>query len=94
MSSRTAACGQPPVSTAMMRSLGMLVGEENRRGGDARWEGVVLGEELAVFAGEDVVCYGGDGEAGSEGFAEGQHEGCLAGAYGSVQVSISTDLEA
>lgn len=45
-------------------------------------QGVVLGEELAVFAGEDVVCDGGDGEARAEGFAEGKHEGGLAGAYG------------
>ena len=51
-------------------------------------QGLVLGEELAVLAGEDVVCDGGDGEARAEGLAEGEHEGRLAGADGSGSRSV------
>jgi hypothetical protein len=52
-----------------------------------RREGIVPGQELAIFAGEDVVghcCYR---EASSEVFAQGKHERCLAGTNGSGQVS-------
>ena len=74
MSSRTAAWGQPPVSTATMRSLYscqtcspvMCVLWLLLRG-----QGIVLSKELTVFSGEDVVCYRGYGEACSEVFAEG-----------------------
>lgn len=40
-------------------------------------------KELAVFAREDVVCYGCDVVLISEGEAEGEHQGCFAGADGS-----------
>lgn len=33
--------------------------------GGLRGESIVLGEELTVFAGKDVVCHGGNGETGA-----------------------------
>lgn len=41
-------------------------------------EGFVSGEELCVFAGEDVVCYRREGVGGAEVAGEGEHEGCFA----------------
>ena len=42
-----------------------------------RWQSIVLGQELAVFTGKDVVCYCSYGEPCPEVFAESQHERCL-----------------
>jgi len=41
-------------------------------------------EEVAVFAGEDVVGYGSDGVSVAEGKAERQHQGGFPGADGPV----------
>lgn len=54
----------------------------HKRSGDPcglnlRWKGIVLGQKLAVLAGEDVVCHCSDGEASAEGLAESQHECCF-----------------
>ena len=47
-------------------------------------ESVVAGQELGVFAREDIVRYGGDGVAVTEGFGELEHEGRLARADGTA----------
>ncbi|KAI6777083.1 hypothetical protein HG530_001028 [Fusarium avenaceum] len=55
-------------------------------GADARrWKGLVAGEELCVFTGEDVVCHGGKGVFLSKGEGQSKHEGSLSGANGTIQ---------
>ena len=54
-----------------------------------RRQGVVFGQELAVLASEDIVGHGGDGEAGPESFAEGEHEGRLSRADWAATISTS-----
>ena len=51
-------------------------------------------EELAVFAGEDVVGDGGDGVLRAQGLAEGQHEGRLAGTDGAVDITMLVSVVA
>ena len=65
MSSRMAACGQPPVSTARMRS------------GCQR---LVADEELAILPREDVVGHGGEVHAVAQPAAQLQHQRRLAAA--------------
>ena len=57
--------------------------------GDLRGESIVLGQELAVFTCKNVVGDSGYREAGTEVFAESQHQGCLARANRAVPVSQS-----
>lgn len=49
-----------------------------------RGQGIVLGQELAVFAREDVVRDRSNGEARAEGLAKGKHQSRLAGADGTA----------
>ncbi len=65
MSSRIAACGQPPVSTARICARG------GARGGD---------EELRVFAREDVVGHHAEAHRVAQGAAQRQQQRCLAAA--------------
>lgn len=71
MSSRTAAWGQPPVSTATMRSL-LTYGEfgyQIRIVRNARRKSFVSSQKLSVFSCEDIVCHCGDTEALAKCFA-------------------------
>lgn len=57
-------------------------------GADARGgEGLVLGEELGVLAGKNVVGDGGDVVGGAQGVAQGQHQGRLAAADGTADAN-------
>ena len=108
MSSRTAACGQPPVSIALWEPSSQRVlrdalprcklliesvsGAREDVLDAGRWESGVLGEELGVFAREDVVCYCCYAVFGAEGEAEGEHEGCFAGTDRAVGGALSAKV--
>jgi hypothetical protein len=66
-------------------SFGSILSVAGGRG--LRRESIVPGQEFAVLSCEDVVCHCCYGEASSQAFAEGEHEGGLAGADRSSQVS-------
>jgi hypothetical protein len=84
---RTASCfdGYDTLTVATMSSC--LVCKVSY-GRSLRRKSIVLGQELAVFAGEDVVCHGGYGESGSKVFAEREHKSRLSRSYRSEGVSF------
>jgi hypothetical protein len=88
MSSRTAACGQPPVSMARMRGAGRAEWRVRNSASSLFWRGGRLDGDLWArglegelglrLPGKDVVGDGGDAVLVSEREAKFQHQGCLA----------------
>jgi len=60
-----------------VRAATSLNGTDTRR-----WESLVAGKELCVFAGKDIVCHSGEGVFLSKSEGEGEHESGLSGADG------------